>query len=99
MEQIKTVEQTRLPPPFTHPDAEAARSKKLKSRLFKIGMTGDISSKIFHAGDERMIIRGQTGNDLSINTVDAARLLKLKNTAVVENSQVTAMHILKGCLA
>jgi hypothetical protein len=25
--------------------------------------------------------------------------LKLKNTAVVENSQVTAMHILKGCLA
>jgi hypothetical protein len=62
-------------------------------------MTGDISSKIFHARDERMIIRRQTANNLSINTVDAARLLKLKNTAVVENSQVTAMHILKGCLA
>jgi Fe2+ transport system protein FeoA len=83
MEQIKTVEQTRLPPPFTHPDADAARSKKLKSRLFKIGMTGDISSKILHARNEGMIIRRQTGNDLSINTVDAARLLELKNTAVV----------------
>jgi len=66
-----------------------------KSRLFKIGMTGDVSSKIFHAGDERIIVRRQTGNNLSINTVDAACLLKLKNTAVVENSQVTAMHFLK----
>ena len=57
-----------------------------KSRLFKIGMTGDISSKIFHAGDERMIVHRQTGNDLRINTVDAASVLKLKNPTVVENS-------------
>ena len=93
MEQIKAVEQTRLPPPFTHPDADAAGAKMFKSRLFKIGMTGDISSKIFHAGDERMIVRRQTGNDLRIDTVDAARLLKLKNPTVVENFQITAMLV------
>src|SRR5206468_13005266 len=91
MEQIKAVEQTRLPPPFTHPDADAAAAKMFKSRLFKIGMTGDISSKIFHAGDERMIVRRQTGDDLRISTVDASRPLHLKNTAIVVNSHVSWM--------
>src|SRR5438034_1931884 len=88
MKQIKAVEQTRLPPPFTHPDADAAGAKMFKSRLFKIGMTGDISSKIFHAGDERMIVRRETGNDLCINTVDAARLLKLKNRSEEHTSEL-----------
>src|SRR4051812_1894453 len=55
MEQIKAVEQTRLPPPFTHSDADAARSEKLESRLFKIGMARNISSKVLHPGNERMI--------------------------------------------
>ena len=93
MKQIEAVEQTRLPPPFMHPDADAAGAKIFKSRLFEIRMTGDISSKIFHAGDERMIVRRQTGNDLRIDTADAARLLKLKNPTVVENFQVTSMLV------
>jgi|SRR5947208_4368665 len=96
MEQIKAVEQTRLPPPFTHSDADAARLEKPKSRLFKIGMAGNISSKVLDATNERMILRGQTGYDLSINTVDAAGFLKLKNAAIVENSQVTTMHALEA---
>jgi hypothetical protein len=93
MEQIDIVEQTRLPPPITHPDADASGAKILKSRLFKIGMTGDMSSKIFDAGDERMIVRWQSGNDLRKDTVDAASLLKLKNPTVVENFQVTVMLV------
>ena len=96
MEQIKAVEQTRLPPPFTHSDADAARLEKPKSRLFKIGMAGNISSKVLDANNERMILGRQTGYDLSINTVDAAGFLKLKNAAIVENSQVTTMHALEA---
>jgi len=99
MKQVKLPKQTRFPPPFTHLDADAAGAKIFKSRLFKIGMTGDSFSKILHAGDERMIVRRQTGNDLRINAPDAARPLQLKNPTVVENSHAVAMHILKGCLA
>ena len=93
MEQIKAIEETRLPPPFMHSTADAGGAKIFKSPLFKIGMTGNISSKIFHAGDDRMIVRRQTSNDLRINTADAARLLKLKNPTVVENFQVTSMLV------
>jgi hypothetical protein len=64
-----------------------------KSRLFKIGMTGDISPKIFHAGDERMIVRRQARDDFRKNTTDAPSLLHLKNPTVVENSHVTAMLV------
>jgi len=64
-----------------------------KSRLFKIGMTGDISSKIFHAGYERVIFRRQTGNDVRKNTIDASRLLKLKGPAIVENSHEKSIQI------
>jgi len=93
MEQIDAVEQTRLPPPFTQRDADATRAKMFKSRPFEIGMTGNMSPKIFYADDERMIIRRQTGNDLCIDAADAARLLKLKNPTVVKNFQVMAMLI------
>jgi hypothetical protein len=99
MKQIKATEQTRLPPQFTHPAADATGAKMFKSRLFKIGMTGDISSKILYTGDDRMIAPWQTGDDLRKVPVDASRLPNLKNTAIVENLRAIAMHILKGCLA
>lgn len=50
-------------------------------------------SKIFHTGDERMIVRRQTGDYLRIDTADAAGLLKLKNPTVVKNFQITAMLV------
>jgi hypothetical protein len=94
MEQIETVEQTRLPPPFTHSEANAARAKMCKSRLLKIGMTGHMFSEIFHPGDDRTIVPWQTGDDLSKVAVDASRPPNLKNPTIVENSHVTAMLVL-----
>ena len=76
-----------------HTAADAGRAKIFESWQFKIGMTGDISSKIFHAGDERVIVSRQTCNDLRIDAVDAARILKLKDPTVVENFQITAMLV------
>ena len=93
MEQIEAVEQTRLPQPFTQPDADGADTKILELRLFETGMPGNMFPEIFHADDERMIVRRQTGNDLGKDTADAARLLKLKNPTVVENFQITTMLV------
>ena len=99
MKQIKATEQTRLPPPFTHPAADTAGAKMFKSRLFKIGMIGDMFSEISHSGDKRVIVRWQARDDFRKNTTDSSSLLHLKNPAIVENSYAVAMHILKGCLA
>jgi hypothetical protein len=93
MEQIKAIEKTRLPPRFTHPKADTTRAEMFEPRPLEIGMAGDMSSKIFHACDDRMIVRRQSTNDLRIDTADATRLLKLKNPTVVEDFQVTVMLV------
>jgi hypothetical protein len=54
-------------------------------------MAGHVFSEIFHPGDDRMIVRWQTGDDLRKVAVDASRALHLKNTAIVENSHVSWM--------
>src|SRR5207248_4516707 len=91
MKQVKLPKQTRFPPPFTHPDADAAGTKMFKSRLLQMRMAGHVFSEILHTGDDRMIVPWQTGDDLRKNTTDSSSLLHLKNPTVVENSHVTWM--------